>query len=135
MLRTVVTLEPAPELDAGLGIAVELGAVAGGDDDALPHRLVATQVAERGGQPLGHKHHALADLEGRGPVVDTDDEQGHEGRERWEAAGILKHEPQAGKRRRSRAARLGYSAPDALPGRLFRRQTSRGPSALGHRRD
>ncbi len=57
--------------------AVEFGAVAGRDDQALGKSGQRAERSERARQPLGIEHDALAHFDRRGAVVQSEDEEGH----------------------------------------------------------
>ena len=67
--------EPVGERRGGFAHAVELGPVAGRDDQGLGDSGQRTERGERTRQALGIEHDALAHLDRRGAVIQADDEE------------------------------------------------------------
>jgi hypothetical protein len=57
--------------------AVDLGAIASGDDQRLADRRQRRKLAQRLGHARRLEYHALAHLHGCGAVIDADDDKGH----------------------------------------------------------
>ena len=76
-LQAVVAGHPVHRRARLLGVAIDLGAVAGRDDRRLLHRAAVHQVAQRPDQALGVKHHLLAHRQRGGLVVDAESEELH----------------------------------------------------------
>ena len=76
--------QPAGHRLRGTADGVHLGAVAGGDDERFRHARQCPQRRERARQPLRVEHDALAHFDRRRAVIQTEDEEGHDG----PAAGI-----------------------------------------------
>src|SRR5688572_7331853 len=84
----VPVCEPGDDpLVALFGEAVELGAIARRHDEGFAHAGHARQLPQRVRQLLARKHHFLADLDGRGAVVDSYDEERHA--VIWRTSGIV----------------------------------------------
>ena len=84
-LQAMVVRQPFQRGLRVIGVAIELGAVAGGENRCLLHRLVRDEVVQRLPQTLAMESDVLADGEGGGGVVNAEGKQMHDAIFRYRA--------------------------------------------------
>ena len=73
-LQLMIVGKPAQRLARLRGVAIDFGAIAGGNDCGLLDRIAVDEVAQRLHQIFGVKNHLLAQRKRRGLVVDAEGE-------------------------------------------------------------
>ena len=76
-LELVEIGHPLDRLLRLVGVAIDFGAVAGGEDRRFLHRAMIDQIEQRLFQTFGVKRHLLANGERCGVVVDAESEKLH----------------------------------------------------------